>query len=123
MKSLFSNKSKKNIGAFLVFIFLFNLFFNAVYVKKAEAAIATEATQIINSTLLGIIAAATSAIQSVTVPVIAPSTAATAVALSSRPAETKTTWPPFVIKNLSQPKMAKPAGSPNATAKTPPIWK
>src|SRR3989344_1406711 len=80
MKSLFSNKSKKNIGAFLVFIFLFNLFFNAVYVKKAEAAIATEATQIINSTLLGIIAAATSAIQSVTVPVIAPSTAATAVA-------------------------------------------
>jgi len=80
MKSLFSNKSKKNIGAFLVFIFLFNLFFNAVYVKKAEAYHATEATQIVNSSLLGIIAGATSAIEAVTVPVIAPSTAATAAA-------------------------------------------
>ena len=78
MKSLFSNKSKKNIGAFLVFIFLFNLFFNAVYVKKAEAYFATEATQIINESLLGIIAGATSAIEGVTVPVISPSTAATA---------------------------------------------
>jgi len=80
MKSLFLNKSKKNIGAFLFFIFLFNLFFNAVYVKKAEAYHATEATQKINSSLLGIVAGAVSAIESVTVPIIAPAVAATAAA-------------------------------------------